>query len=895
MTTREQTIRRGGTLWRPILLTLGLFLLLLLIRGTPAHLAGQERAVQTVLDRKAELEVNDVGLEEALLELRRLTGIGLAYSPDLLPSEHRVTCSCRERTIREALTQLLRATGLTFASNGTRVTIVPIQSAVGGQALGSVVGLVVSDADGSPIPNALVELGEEGRGSLTNDQGRFVLLNVPPGEYRVKVSGLGWDAQERSNVVVAAGETASVEFRLIRRVIPLSALVISPGTFGILDQVPDYALQTLTRKEIQTVPQVGEDVFRSLRRLPGVASGDISARLYVRGGTDREVLMLLDGMELYEPYHLKDFEGALGIVDLNAIGGINLHSGGFPADYGNHMTGVFDMQTRTPPPEGTRTTLGLSITNASLLSQGRFGGGKGQWLLSARRGYMDLAFDLTGVNKGINPRYYDALFKAQYQAGSRHLLSVHFLQAGDRLWLDTDQLGEGSQSGELGTAWQNSYGWLTWTAYISSRVKARTLASAGRVTRNRVGFWEEPGRASGPEAVNSDNLARFDFLGMKQDWTVDLSDRLAFRAGASVKRLLGDYDYDSWTRTLSVDPAGDYVGVYDSTRVRMDPTSTEVGAYVAFRVQPLQRLTTEFGLRYDRFSHTGDSDFSPRFNALVNLSDQTTLRAGWGVYHQAQGIHELEAPDGETAFTLSEQATQVALGVEHQFSGAFSARIEGYDRTVHRPRRFFLNLWRELLAFPELDGDRRRIDPTRGRARGMEVMAKREGERWDWSASYALSSTEQKIGGEWLPQFWDQTHAFTVTVGYRPTSSWSFTGAWEIHSGWPITPQEFVVDTITVFQGDGTLWPMRWRQEFGALNSARLPAYHRLDLRVNRSFQLKRGRLDVYLDLFNAYNQENLRSYGYQLRTIRDRLRYVRYGDETLLPILPSIGFRWEF
>jgi hypothetical protein len=146
-----------------------------------------------------------------------------------------------------------------------------------------------------------------------------------------------------------------------------------------------------------------------------------------------------------------------------------------------------------------------------------------------------------------------------------------------------------------------------------------------------------------------------------------------------------------------------------------------------------------------------------------------------------------------------------------------------------------------------------------------------------------------------VPQFWDQTHAFTVTVGYRPNPAWNITGAWQIRSGWPITPQEYVVDTISVFQGDGSQWPMWWRGEFGALNSERLPAYHRLDLRVNRRFRLRRGTLDVYLDLFNAYNQENLRSYGYRLQTLDDELRYVRYGDETLLPFLPSIGFRWEF
>lgn len=83
--------------------------------------------------------------------------------------------------------------------------------------------------------------------------------------------------------------------------------------------------------------------------------------------------------------------------------------------------------------------------------------------------------------------------------------------------------------------------------------------------------------------------------------------------------------------------------------------------------------------------------------------------------------------------------------------------------------------------------------------------------------------------------------------------------------------------------------------EFGPINGARLPPYHRLDLRVTRQFRLGRGRLQTFLDLFNVYNRTNLRSYDYRLRGQPGQLRVERVAGEELLPLLPSIGVRWEF
>jgi outer membrane receptor protein involved in Fe transport len=376
---------------------------------------------------------------------------------------------------------------------------------------------------------------------------------------------------------------------------------------------------------------------------------------------------------------------------------------------------------------------------------------------------------------------------------------------------------------------------------------------------------------------------------------VDLTDNLAFRVGGSVERLFGEYDYWNRTRTLEASATGDLSFTVDTTEVEMDPSGNAYGAFGAVRLKPVPWSTVEVGLRYDRRTYTEDSDISPRVHALVDLGERTSLRAGWGQYHQSQGIYELEAGDGEETFTPSERTTQIALGVEHKPREDLTIRAEAYHRDLDRPRRFYWNRWREIQPFPEVDGDRYRIDPTDGRARGVELLAFKEGGRWSWSASYALSAAEDRIEEEWVRRYWDQPHALAFTLGWRPNHRWTVTGAWQARSGWPYTPQVIEFDTLTVFRDEGTQWPLRWKEDFGPMNSVRLPTYHRLDLRVTRRFDVGKGVLDLYVDVFNAYDQQNLRSFDYGVRSINGRVMLVRYPDEELLPILPSLGLRWEF
>jgi outer membrane receptor protein involved in Fe transport len=854
---------------------------------------------QSALDGPARLTADGQTVEEALRLLRQASGVTLVYSPDLLPTDRHVRCPCQRLTVREALDRILEGTGLTYRYAASLVRIVPGSAPTATRSAGCIVGRVVGE-DGVPVVNAMIQLAD-GRGSLSDPGGWFILDDVPVGEHRLQVTSIGWKAAVLYDVEVVASDTARVTITLARDVIPLPEIVVAPGTFSILEDVPPQTVRSLTREEIETMPQVGEDIFRSLKRLPGVASHDISTRLNIRGGEDREVAVRLDGLELYEPYHMKDWDGALSIIDLNALGGVELAAGGFGVEQGDKMTGILDMKSRTAVGE-PRTTLGLSVTNVTAVSRGGFADDRGSWLLSARRGFMGILIRLIGEDQRLSPQYYDLFGKVSYAPNNRHVIHANVLHAGDHFGLhDTDDL----EIVDLETGWGSSYGWLTWEARLHPRVSATTVASVGRVTRDRDGLVEDPGRADMPEHIMAKDRRAFSFVGLRHDLSLELTPWAMLKLGGEVRALRSDYEYVNsvWTSVLDGE-LGPTVRV-DSVGAALEPHGSQLGAWLAARVRPVPALTAEVGARYDRVSHTGDEDVSPRFLASVDLGPRTKLRASWGRYRQSHGIQELEVGDGETQFYPAERADQAAIGFEHRFRGGVSARIEAYERSISNQRPRFINLEQELQIFPEAEGDRLQVDLGRGRARGIEVVLERQqGARWAWSATYALALAEDEMprladqacayqqpctADLWVPRRYDQRHAIGLLVSYRPDARWHLSAGWRYHTGWPATSWTYAV---TELDGGQRIF---WQRVYGPVRGERLPSYHRMDLRVTRDFVVGGNPMQVYLDVFNLYNRGNLGSYGYDGFYRNGAMSVTRVDGQTLLPRLPTIGFRYEF
>jgi len=537
------------------------------------------------------------------------------------------------------------------------------------------------------------------------------------------------------------------------------------------------------------------------------------------------------------------------------------------------------MQTSDPQTDRMRTSLGLSVMNARLTSQGGFAGGKGGWLVSMRPGYLDVALKLTSVRDSIRPRYYDLFAKAQYDLGRGGRVAMHLLRASDTFrYLQKDDPN-------IASDYASDYAWLTWDDRFGSRLRQSTVLSTGMLNWRRDGDESKNGL---PSALIKDHRT-LDRVGLRQDWSYDVSPTVMMKWGLDAKHEAAAYDYYSIVRDTR--SAGS--SIVDTTSIATSPSTNRLALYLAPRVRLLPSLTVEAGARLDRNAILDESIVSPRLNVSWEPREGTTVRGAWGHYSQSQQLFSLQVQDGVSEFARAENAEQRILGVEQALPMGVTARVEAYDRHTTNARPLYTNSSAELWTFPEIMWDRMRVDRTESRDRGIELQVGRSvGGLMDWSLGYALAKSSDLVDGEWTPRALDQRHALHGDWSLRPASNaWrlSVGGVW--HSGWPYTPTKLILDTLVNSESQFVVHADR---SVGALNSERLPNYHRVDARFTRYFDTSRGRLSAFAEFYNLLGTKNVRGLWKHIEA-QGRDVQVVTGEVDQWPRLPLVGLTWEF
>ncbi len=766
------------------------------------------------------------------------------------------------------------------------ILVVLMAGSASAQETGTISGKVVDD-EGRPVNSATVVIPSIGVTALSGTDGTFLLTRIPIGFHTLEVSGQGFTTQAVETPGVTAGQTVEVIVQLVPLPVALDEIQVT-ASVSILREQPTAAI-ALDREEISELPHFGDDLYRAINVLPGTSGGDFSARFAVRGGLHDETLVTLDDQELMEPFHLKDFQGIFSIIDPEAIGGVELTPGGFTAKYGDRMTGVLDMITRSP--KEFRAAIGISLTTAWANAGGLFSDGKGSWLVSARRGYLD--FILKAVSDDDDdddppsPRYWDAFGKFAYAPNPNHSLSLTVLLADDDLLFEEFDEDE---TVDVVSGYTSTYVWLSHQAVLGGSSFVNTALYLGEITVDRdflaIDDWED-------ERFDLLDIRDDQYYGLRQEWQHHIAKRHYLRWGFDVRAYDVSYDYS--IDAIVEDPIDDprfypgervdsFQGIYEGEQYSL---------FVTDRIRLSQRFTAEVGLRYDKQTLTDDDQVSPRINLLFNVSSKGALRLGWGHFYQSQRPYELRVEFGETEFQTAQRAEQIVVGYETEIGDHYLFKVDAYARRVSDPHRRWETIFDPFHPVPEAATDLALIASEEVNAHGVELyFASRMGGKFDWWMSYVYSSIEDVLYGVDTPRFLNQPHAVTASAIWRPGSKWSLAGVLHYHTGWPTTAV--------------SAWPVQdpygnWRLTYdvGPFYQEFLNDYMRLDVRASRTSRVgKRGALTFFIDIQNLTSRDNLRGIA-----IADPDYYwsetdghvITFPEEYWFPIIPSFGVSYEF
>ena len=626
------------------------------------------------------------------------------------------------------------------------------------------------------------------------------------------------------------------------------------------------------------IPVAGDEAVRLTNRLPGTASGGISSRNHIRGGETNEMLFLFDGLRLYEPYHLKDFHAIATIINSNAIGGMDFYSGAYPAQYGDRMSGVLSIDLREPV-EPMQTELALSFFNASAVSLGTFGAEQqGDWLVSARRGVLDLLIDVVDPEFG-SPVYQDYLAHVGWEFGPRSRVSANLLISDDKIRLVNLDRGESASA-----RYANDVFWVNWLADWSPALSSETVVAMSDITDRRVGTLDLPGIVSG----TLDDFGEFRVVEFRQDWNWVKADDLMLRIGVNLKDLDASYRFNSEKIVEAPFDAILQNSAESSIDASENPGGAQYAAYTELRWRFSEKWVIDAGLRWDQQNYTtaqDDKQYSPRASLLYRPNRQTEVRFGWGQYHQAQEINELQISDGLSAFFPAQRAEHFVLNVRHSLTRELSVSASAYRKSFRTIRPRFENLFSVRSLLPELQFDRFRVDASNAESLGAEISLMRGSSEDDlmWWLGYTWAEVEDQTAAGWTRRAWDQTHTFKGGISWR-LASWEVSLAGEFHTGWPTT----VLYGDLVSQPDGS--PLL-SLDVSDRNGLRYGNFHGLDLRVGRDFDINRGDLSLYLEVTNLFDRANPCCTEYSV----DADGALSSREAHWLPLLPSLGVIWRF
>ena len=287
-------------------------------------------------------------------------------------------------------------------------------------------GTVRDASNGEPLPFANITVNNNDAGTTTGTGGKYE-LNLGKGNYELLVSYIGYKTEKLE--IEVDNENLLLNVSLTSTGVLLQEVSVYASTEKQNESVSSISLQS---KEIEEISSILPDVFRSIQALPGIAvNNEFSAKFNVRGGNYDENLVLVNGTQVYEPFHIKEADNAsVGIFNIDLMKKVSLINGGFSARYGDRLSSVLNIEYREGNKEGHTGSATLSLTNLDAFVEGPLTE-KGSYIVGLRKSYFEYVLSLLDVEETAKPSFYDVQGVVTYNLSDNNKLQFKFIHAGD--------------------------------------------------------------------------------------------------------------------------------------------------------------------------------------------------------------------------------------------------------------------------------------------------------------------------------------------------------------------------------------------------------------------------------------------------------------------------------
>ena len=814
---------------------------------------------------------------------------------------------------------------------------------------GEITGRVLRDKDSTALADVIISIPGTEYTATSDSSGAYRIADVPPGRWTVTARRVGFRSSD-STINVLRTLMSPLEFYLRESPLPLEEVQVIGDRTRRQEDVRTSVLSVAPIRA-RTLPGVGEDVLRTLQALPGVfAPNDFSSQLVIRGSGPDQNLIIMDGIEVFNPYRLY---GMISMFNPETVSDITLITGGFPARYGDRLSAVLDVTNK----EGDRSravggSVNASITNANIVLNGSTPFGvPGSYVIAGRRTFYDLILGPIAKSAKLVsgdvafPNFADLQAKITLAPGTDHRIIFNAVKSTDGVAIVSGPERETPDSLSVQDATRNDILGASWHWVVSPDLLSEFSVSWYR----NSGDSEFGGEFLDP-SLNRDLFGgRADTAGVRL-FDVSFDSRYVFRKTSLSERITwkrGQHTFEGGAGTDRIEttllwhmrPDEAFRAILRARGVPVveDFSSfsgrTRAHVYLQDRIAVGSAFVLQPGLRFDTYQVIRESYVSPRLAASYAPDPLTTIRAAWGIYRQSPGYEKLLDQNVFLDLTMAtehrleaERALHYVAGIDRWMDHEWLLTVEAYLKRFSRliVQEVRQGLIYESFPIPGADpllrtgwtepaarmGDSVTTLPVnegRGTSYGLEfllrkVTASDESRLSGW-VSYAWSRATLTRNGITTPFRFDQRHAVNVVIDLR-LSSWFSAGIrWKYGSNFPFTEPVGVTPRIvtTVVNGmekkvvetDG-----RGRVIFDVDRGddthryqASLPAYHRLDLRLTANAGYWGLDWDFYLDVINVYNHRNILSYSYY---VNEDMTLGRTAT-SMIPILPTLGVSVRF